>query len=142
MVENPCRQSMKIVYYYDNGYFHQLISGQQRDNPSKKAVSFPPGKYKRCRFVHPMIYYFIMLLDSGLCSCVALAFSLGLVRASKNMCLASAVGCIGGLSWGCLFASLAGLFCFCWPVFGGLWAVLSRNWRLSWCFSLPSNHLK
>ena len=52
-----------------------------------------------------------MLLDSELCSWVALAFSLGLVRASTGVCLVSTrrfigvvVGCVGGLSWGLSFS--------------------------------------
>ena len=46
-------QAMKILHYYANSCFDLLTSGQQSDNPLRKATSILSGKYERFTFVHP-----------------------------------------------------------------------------------------
>ena len=44
VVERHCPQTMKIVHRHASGCFDWLISVQQRDNPSKEAISILSGK--------------------------------------------------------------------------------------------------
>ena len=44
MVENHCLQAMKILHPYDKDRFDWLISGYQRVNPSREAISSLSGK--------------------------------------------------------------------------------------------------
>ena len=56
-VECHCFQAMKIVRYQANGRFECFLSGHQRVNPSREAISILSGKHKRFTLVHPVPLY-------------------------------------------------------------------------------------
>ena len=46
---------MKIVHHHANCRFDELISGHQSANPSREATSILSEKYRRLKFIHPVI---------------------------------------------------------------------------------------
>ena len=60
-VEGHCLQAMKIVRHHANGHFDWLISGHQRVNPLREAISVLSGKYKRFTFVYPVLLASIII---------------------------------------------------------------------------------
>ena len=61
VVKSHCLQAMKIVRHHANGRFDWLISGHQRVNPSREAISVLSGKYKTFTFVHPVLLASIII---------------------------------------------------------------------------------
>ena len=84
-----CLLAVKIVHHLANGRFDWLISGHQRVNPLREAISMLSGKYKRLTFVHPESQLWII---SYRLTCmnwfdVRVAFSSGLVRSYLDFLL-------------------------------------------------------